>query len=164
MLASGAITADQLTAVLSSAGYEGQIEHKKSIGFVPQTVYTLEAGELTNLGTEEQPFMYPSSITMRPHTEKHLQIIDVPYLAGATQKGGVTEAGAAPGNIGGSGGGGGGGKKGGGGGGGKSYTAKNKDYSKKEKDRYEKVNTALDKIDSTLKNIEMDQDRLISNR
>jgi len=161
MLMSGQITADQLTQVLSSAGFVGQIKTFKAPGFVPQTTYEVEVGPLTNVGTDENPIQFPSSFTMTPHTTKKLAMVDYPVLAGATQKGGVTQAVQ---NLGGGGSGGGGGKKGGGGSKGKTYEPKKKDYSKKEKDRYEKVNTAIDKIDSSIQNLTMDQDRLIGTR
>lgn len=172
MLASGQITADQLTQVLSSAGYEGEIDYKEAEGDYPATTYTVEVqGEqkipVTAGNDDSSSIVAPSVIKMVPQTEMVHGKTVIPVLKGATQKGGITNA-AAPANRGKSGGK--SGRSGGGGGGGKggSSTPKTSTYKKdkqeREKDRYEKVNTALEKIDSSLNNIKMDQDRLIGTR
>ena len=166
MLASGAITADQLTQVLSAAGYEGEIDYEEAEGDYPATTYTIvtegqQTIPVTAGNDDSSSIVAPSVIKMIPQTEWVHGKTVIPVLKGATQKGGVTNA-AASANRGSSGGGKSGGGKGKGSG--SKGSVYKKDKQDREKDRYEKVNTALEKIDSSLANITMDQDRLVGTR
>lgn len=146
MLESGAITADQLTQVLSAAGYEGELVEVEGHGMVPKTSYKLTVG-----GTDEKTG-FPTSITMEPEISYEPQDVKYMALKGATQKGGISAPSAAANR-------GGGGKGGGGGGGSKAKTI-DTSGEKKAKDIYQEVNETLERTQKTYDNINKVTDRL----
>ena len=159
LLASGAITADQLTQVLSAAGYEGIIETEKGKGSVTKTTYELSYGGTTTIGEGAGKITMPTSISMIPHYETvEGQDVDIPVLKGATQKGGITNA-AGSANRGSSGKGG-----GGGGGGSKAKSVKKAEGAKSNVDPYNKVNNELEKLADNYTEISNAQDRMYGDR
>ena len=153
MLANGELTQEQLTNILSAAGYEGHFETEEQTVDPPPLTYTVTR-TVTAPGEEKQVITEEVVMDQQPYTAQ------VPVLKGATQKGGFGSIGPRS-SGGGRGGGGGGGKKGGGGGGGgSSYTPKDKDPVEDDIDRYEKVDTVLDSLANQFERIADEQERL----
>lgn len=110
LLASGALTADQLTQVLSAAGYKGELRYEKGEGWTTETTYEVRASGSQTVGEGESAMSWPTEITMVPHYKTVWgHDVDIPVLEGATQTGGfVNQGGGGHQSDGGRGGGGGG--------------------------------------------------------
>ena len=151
MLANGQLTQEQLTNILSAAGYEGQFVTEEQTVDPPPLTYTVTR-TVTAPGEEKQVITEEVVMDQQPYTAQ------VPVLKGATQKGGVSSI--APRSSGGGGGGGSRGGSGGGGGSGKSYEPKKKDPIEDELDRYERVNTMLEDAENRYERLNADRERL----
>ena len=151
MLANGQLTQEQLTNILSAAGYEGQFVTEEQTVDPPPLTYTVTR-TVTAPGEEKQVITEEVVMDQQPYTAQ------VPVLKGATQKGGVSSI--APRSSGGGGGRGSRGGGGGGGGSGKSYEPKKKDPVEDELDRYERVNTMLEDAENRYERLNADRERL----
>ena len=159
LLLAGTITAEQVSAILSSIGMDADIGTKEQTTTQQYTAYFPkfkvqkdEDGVMTGL--------VPDGVTPVEYTAQ--ETVQMPYIEGATYTGsGINTVG--PSSSGRTGKKGGGGK--GGGGGGKSYKPKeNKDAIENKVDRYEKVNTALAAIGADYEKINSEQERLTGDK
>ena len=156
LLASGAMTANQMNAIFETIGFDMEVEEKE----VPFQTWVAEmtsnidtsnpfAGALQGVAVSGAVFQATKSgaITWKNGTPSKVKVTSLK----AVKKGSGT--GYSGGGSGGSGG-------GGGGGGGSKSTGSKKDVPTNEKDIYEKVNTTLNKIESDMSDLNRQQDNL----
>lgn len=159
LLESGAITAEQLTAILSSAGMEGTFEEDTKTVKVPSVTYRMVTEEKEiNMGDEENPSPVTSYIAMVPEAGPPLeQEVTFQRFVGATFSGDApstvgssSRAGRSVGSV---------PKKSSGGSKKSQYKPKKKDRIEEEVDRYQKVNAELSDVENTLSRINKEQER-----